>query len=94
MMFATIVIGSLAVWVGFYIRGQMKNAERKLNVFLDNRELDSNASDMAMSGQLLALSRSTSVGAGPAVTFPEPARSAKNSTVSEANALSDKVSIC
>ena len=82
-MFAALVIGSLAVWIGLYIRGQMKNAERKLSVFLDNRELDSTTSDMAMSGQLLALSRSTSVGASPAVTLPDPVRSAKNSKVSE-----------
>ena len=83
MIFATVVIGSLAVWLGLYIRGQMKNAERNLSAFLENQELDSTASDKPMSNQLLALSRSTSVNAGSPVTLPEPVHSSDCGNVSE-----------
>jgi hypothetical protein len=82
-MIATVVIGSLAVWIGLYIRGQMKNADRKLSAFLQNREVDGESSDMAVSRQLLALNRSTSVGAGRRLTFSEPVSSAGDGKVSE-----------
>ena len=82
-MFASVVICSLAVWIGIYIRRQIKNADHNLSTFLHNRQLDATSREMAVSRQLVALNRSTSVGAGPAVTPSEPGSSAGNGKVSE-----------
>ena len=82
-MFTTLVIGSLAVCIGAYVRAQMKNAGDKLNVFLESQELGRNVSNKAMSEQLLALNKSTGVGLSPTVTIPEHVGSISNSTMSE-----------